>query len=39
MSQQVWHDKDPSLLLKKALNAKHRPKFSSRFTGNDDVSI
>jgi hypothetical protein len=29
VSQQVWHDKDPSLLRSKALSAEHRPKFCS----------
>jgi hypothetical protein len=42
MSQQVWNDKDPSLLKgPERQSAKNRPEFFSPlpFTGNGDVSV
>jgi hypothetical protein len=37
MSQQVWHDKDPSLL--KGLERRAEALILQPFTGNGDVSI
>jgi hypothetical protein len=35
VSQQVWHDKDPSLLE----SPERRPKILQHFTGNNDLSM